>query len=642
MKHSGHNEFEVRLGRLRAPSGHVRVRGFFRQVGRAGRKLGGTKRHYRTLRRNFAQQSYFMRRVLVKSHIQRLAGSGAKVQALHLKYIERDSAAKDGERGRLFNKNSMDTDRDAFMERSQDDRHQFRIIISPEDAGQLSDLTSYTRDLVRDMEKDLGTSLDWVAANHYDTAQPHIHLVIRGKREDGTDLVIPRKYMAHGMRQRAQELTELELGPVSELEGRVRMARMAGQERLTQIDRGLLARADEAGRLNISGPAPPGKIWLRQVEKKRLSVLARMGLAEKHSHGRWTLKPDMDLVLNTMGERGDKLKAIHRAMNENGKPRILDGAAIYDPQAPDSQMVTGRILQTGVADDIQDRAFIVIDRLNGRPLYVDIGKTENLVGLKSGHIISVHPPVIAPRKSDYTIADIAARNGGLYSGAAHSQDDRKARPEFIQSHIRRLEALQRAGYVKRFPDESWRIPNDYLERVHKYGQHMAARRPADISVESEFDLGVLIKADGANWLDRELRDHGLRTGAAGFGQDVEAAKQKRRTVLISRKLMQRGDQTLSQKGYDALVQSDLLAAGAELEQTLGKPYTRAPQSGKMSGLYEQHISRMSGKYAVIERAKDFTLVPWRSVIDRNLGKSITGHVRGPHISWTLGRGRGIS
>jgi type IV secretory pathway VirD2 relaxase len=82
--------------------------------------------------------------------------------------------------------------------------HHFRIIVSPEDAAELTDLREYTRDLVRQMETDLGTRLDWVAVDHWNTDNPHVHLLVRGQTDQGADLVISRDYISHNLRSRAK------------------------------------------------------------------------------------------------------------------------------------------------------------------------------------------------------------------------------------------------------------------------------------------------------------------------------------------------------------------------------------------------------------------------------------------------------
>ena len=74
------------------------------------------------------------------------------------------------------------------------------------------------------MENDLGTKLDWVAANHYDTATPHTHIVISGKKDNGKNLIIPRDYISYGIRGAAEHLVNLELGPINQMEAGIKLA----------------------------------------------------------------------------------------------------------------------------------------------------------------------------------------------------------------------------------------------------------------------------------------------------------------------------------------------------------------------------------------------------------------------------------
>ena len=85
----------------------------------------------------------------------------------------------------------------------------------------------------------LGTRLDWVAVDHWNTDNPHTHVVLRGKDDTGKDLVISRDYIAEGMRHRAAELATEWLGPRTELEIQRAMQREVDQERWTGLDRTL-------------------------------------------------------------------------------------------------------------------------------------------------------------------------------------------------------------------------------------------------------------------------------------------------------------------------------------------------------------------------------------------------------------------
>jgi type IV secretory pathway VirD2 relaxase len=136
----------------------------------------------------------------------------------HVAYFTPDGVTRDGAASRMFDAASDDADTKAFAERCDQDRHHFRFTVSPEDAGQMADLRAFARELMKDAERDLGTSLDWVAVDHWNTDNPHVHMLVRGRADGGQDLVISRDYIGHGFRSRAAERVTLELGPRSELE----------------------------------------------------------------------------------------------------------------------------------------------------------------------------------------------------------------------------------------------------------------------------------------------------------------------------------------------------------------------------------------------------------------------------------------
>lgn len=640
MADSGANDrFEVKVGRIRSQSGERKVRGFLRKLSKSALRAG--KRSHKGRAGRPASRRQFFRRVIVKAHFVRMDAKGVKAQRLHLNYVERDGTGRDGEPSKLYDRDSLEVDKQTFLERGQDDRHQFRIIVSPEDAGELKDLTDFTRDLVDQMERDLGTRLDWIAANHYDTGQPHTHLILRGKRDDGTDLVIPRDYIANGIRNRAQELSDIELGPVSEIEGRIRMARMVQQERFTQIDRTLLHRA-RGGVVDLSAPSKPGRAWHTQLTRLRLKKLAEMGLAEPLGKGRWRIEQKAESTLHRMGERGDIIKSMHRAMSGKIHLRIIDAASIFDPASKTAKSVTGAIIAKGVADDVHDRAFIVVDILEGKPVYAVIGAEDRLLDFSKGQIVTLAPSNIDARASDVAIAKIAGANAGRYSALLHMDADKTARPEFVQAHIRRLEALRRAEHVRRQPDGDWVIPPDYLVRAREFEKEAAARHPIDIRLHSTSSLTAMKTAIGATWLDEHLRDFDDIENTCGFGGDVQAARIARRRFLVQQGYLKPGQQKLAQCILDALEHADVTSAGTELGARLSKTYSPTSATGRVEGVYTDVIDRPSGRYAVIERAKDFSLVPWRAVLERNRGKAISGFVQNTGISWRLTKGRGIS
>jgi len=190
MAKGDENQFEVSLGRLRSPSSSRRAVGFFEQVSR-GARTTRRKAAYGQSNRSSVKAMSFHRRVIVKASIKTMAKSGIAAFRKHIDYIQRDGTDEDGKRAHIYGRgveepDLLDIDQPylesgenrkealrAFTDSCKTDRHHFRIIVSPEDGQKLSDLKAYTRDLVSRMENDLGTKLKWVAANHYDTGQPH-------------------------------------------------------------------------------------------------------------------------------------------------------------------------------------------------------------------------------------------------------------------------------------------------------------------------------------------------------------------------------------------------------------------------------------------------------------------------------------
>lgn len=635
------DSFNIKLGRIYSPSGTAKFTSFAGRVRRAAQN-SGKRRSATRQTSSVVPLEYYSRRVIVKVNLVRTGGQGYATQKLHLDYIKRDSAALEGEKGNVYSKDQVFADSDEFAEKGKDDRHQFRVIVSPEDGKDIGSLSLFTKNFMSQMERDLESKLDWVAANHYDTANPHTHIVIRGKRDNGDDLVIPKKYISYGMREVAEDIATRELGPVTQIDVAKRLALETRQERFTSIDRDLLSVA-ESHIVNLNEIKQDGTDWSQRFKIWRVKHLAKMGLAEKVGWGRWRLEEGFERTLRRMGERGDILKAYHRAMSASKLERPIYSEPIYDPADSLSKPITGKVISKGLLDDVNDRSYIVLDTTYGEALFVETGREANIADINAGMIVTAGPQSYVPKKSDYTIAEIAAKRGGIYSPSAHEMNDPSAREEFIKAHVRRLEAMRRAGHVKRNADGSWQIPKDYLKRAAVFEKSRGFGNPVAIDIVSRVALEDLPQAIGKTWLDTELMSAESNTAFSGFGQETEDAKMKRQQYLRSQNVISK-DGRVTQETLAKLETMDLERAGNSLSSQIGKSYKRAPETGRIAGTYVQAINRPSGKYAVIEKSKEFTLVPWRATMDRNLGKSISGLVKGQAISWTLtkGIGRNIS
>jgi type IV secretory pathway VirD2 relaxase len=580
------------------------------------------------------------RRVTVKVRIVKLAsGKAGGVQA-HLRYLEREGVSRDGEPGRLYSTFTDEADRDAFIDRGREDRHQFRIILSPEDRAAYEDLKPFTRDVMAQMETDLGTTLDWVAVDHHDTGHPHVHAVIRGVTEDGKILNISGDYLSYGIRHRAGEVLTRNLGPQTELEVERQLEQEVDAERLTSLDRTLIGRAENGViDLRVDDSGTDFEPAHRQLLIARLRQLERMKLATPEEPLRWSLSPEAEDVLRTMGERGDIIKAMHRAMTE---AKLERSPLLYTIHDRDADPIVGRVVARGLADEEGERRYLVIDGIDGRSHYADIGEADG--SFPVGSVVRLSNRSTEPRRADRTIAEIAAAAEGRYSIDIHLQHDRTATDTFAQAHVRRLEAIRRAtGAVEREPDGTWKIAPDHLDRVRKYEHRLSQVRPVVIETLSTLPIERQIGAEGATWLDRQLvGEVGHERAEYGFGRDVRQALLRRQQWLIEQGLMQRdGNDVLFRRDLlKVLEQRELRQAGNQLAAELGKEFAEPIPGIRVDGVYRQAVDLASGRFALIEKSREFTLVPWRPVLERHIGRAVTGIPHGDDFDWTIGRGRG--
>ncbi|MBU2580904.1 MAG: DUF3363 domain-containing protein [Alphaproteobacteria bacterium] len=313
------------------------------------------------------------RRVVVRARYVRQVKGDLGAARAHLRYILRDGTTREGTPGQLYRARGEVAGAEDFIERSDGDPHQFRFIVSFEDSARLADLKPVIRDLMREMEADLGTRLDWVAVDHFNTGHPHTHVVVRGRDVAGQDLVMARDYIAFGIRARAQELVTLELGPETELERIAKRANEIGQERLTSLDRTLIRRSAEGVVVVTSPERGDGAKHTQLVG--RLRKLESLGLAAERRAGVWSLDPELDGKLRRLGERADKIKMMQRALAEFGLQRAPGTLAVFDRGSRNAPLI-GKVVGTGLIDEISDRSWVVVDGMDGRVHYVELGRLK--------------------------------------------------------------------------------------------------------------------------------------------------------------------------------------------------------------------------------------------------------------------------
>jgi Protein of unknown function (DUF3363) len=259
------------------------------------------------------------------------------------------------------------------------------------------------------------------------------------------------------------------------------------------------------------------------------------------------------------------------------------------------------------------------------------------------------PP--GPRAADRNIMDVAGE-GGVYRPSQHLERARAAidriggDPEaFVRSHVRRLEALRRAGHAERIDAEHWRVPADLPARGQAYD---LARDRANIriSILSPTGLDQQIGYEGATWLDRELASPSRATLAnTGFGREVTEAMERRRRSLLNMGhavRLEDGRIHVSKDIVANLERTEVNRVGKAMATERGLTFAAAKPGEYVSGTLVGSTQLASGRFAMIDDGIGFQLVPWQPVLDNRVGQHITGTVRDAGgIEWSFGRKRGL-
>jgi type IV secretory pathway VirD2 relaxase len=260
----------------------------------------------------------------------------------HGRYVARESATQGGKATEAgFNATERNLDIASKLDKWQcaGDERLFKIIVSAEFADRLN-LQLHTRELMKRMEHDLGTQLEWVAAVHHNTEHPHVHIALRGVNDKGMPLRLPREYIRGGMRERAQEIATEALGYRTPGDAREAQRRETLQNRYTPLDR-ILQRRNDGSSSRFAVTANPNDASLsesaQQLQKHlaaRLMHLQTMGLAQLVAPLEWSVQADFEKVLRTLQQSGDRQKML-----------AAHGALVSDKRLP-LQVTTLRQLQS--------------------------------------------------------------------------------------------------------------------------------------------------------------------------------------------------------------------------------------------------------------------------------------------------------
>jgi type IV secretory pathway VirD2 relaxase len=536
----------------------------------------------------------YARRVVIQAHVQRMTAHGAKAAALHLAYIERDGAAKDGSPAVLYGPDGP-VPRARFEQPRVGESHQFRFMVSPED-GKALDLEKYVRELMQRVERELGRSLEWAAVNHWDTDHPHAHVVVRGVDLHGRRVLMSRQYISHGMRETAQELANEFLGPRLESEIQRTREREVIQERLTSLDRELDRCATDH---QVNAEAVRGRSRDDREAQHlfdRLGHLERLGVAERVSSGEWRLAPDWQKQLRDLGERGDIVKQLHRAMR-GGDPEhfhaVRPGQGLPDGRGGvDDRVMVGRVAAKGLEDESKGIWYAVLETPTGGAYHVRLSARQAEV-TRTGDLVTFGTKRdAAVRPVDRHIAEVAARDGvyALAGGAGRVGEARSA--------AARLRELERLGMVTARSPDVWNVPPDLLERLEARHREQPARfqlsvQPARLSLDAQ------VRHQGPVWLDSVDRATLVRQG---FGAEVVVAVERRQQALHALGISADDPQRVVK-----LRDIERRAVGRGIERETGWTFVEPTPSAFRGRV--QPMPQGNAPYLAVSDGQQFVLVP---------------------------------
>jgi hypothetical protein len=229
----------------------------------------------------------------------------------------------------------------------------------------------------------------------------------------------------------------------------------------------------------------------------------------------------------------------------------------------------GKVAALGLTDEISDRHYVVVDGLDGKVHYADIGQMRPGALPERGMIVAIE--------------------------AARSSDETKLRNR--------------------------------------------------LRVQSYLSFEKLVEAEGVTWLDKELlaktptplADHGL-------GAEAKTALKLRRQWLVAQglgRLDGEGKFQPSPKLFETLRGREYEHASQAVSKELGLSHYTPMEGKQISGMFTKSVTTASAKYAIVQKAHEFTLVPWRPDMERMRGKEIAGITSGQGIQWEWGPRRGL-
>lgn len=476
------------------------------------------------------------------------AGAAGRLIA-HGKYLERDGAGPDGEKGQFYDREHDEVDAYPRLEEwAEADKRHFRLMLAPESGARIEDLKDFTRASMARMERDLGFELEWMAVDHHNTDNPHVHIILRGRRRDGPDLVIPRDYVRWGLRHAARDVATEMLGNRGPEDERLALERETRAARHTRLDQLLEAEIKTNRAIRIQAIGRKLEPVLRAALRNRVRELAHMGLAREEKRDRFRFQPDWSGRLKEIGRGLDIRRRLGRELAPGeGKLRLY---------SPKMGRFSGEVIEIGRRGDGPGKAYAIVRSDQHGPVFVNV-RARAVAGIEPGGIITIEPHRHEGRGNRVKIQTLSAL-------PLDAQVTARAETELDRELSRGI-----AGEAGRLPATP-AVTDALAERIAWHEREKSGGR--DLTGRFEFAPKALERLRGDE-LARETRAFAKQIGKRAIAIDDG----------LEREWTVRAIKTLHQGRFAMLERNDAVALAplsANQHLAVGKSYSIALMQGK--------------------------------------------------------------
>ena len=478
-------------------------------------------------------------------------GSGAAGRLIaHGKYLERDGAGADGQKGQFYDREHDEVKAQPRLEEwAQEDKRHFRLMLAPESGARIEDLKDFARGTLARMERDLGFELDWVAVDHHNTDNPHVHIILRGRRRDGPELVIPRDYVGRGLRHAARDVATEMLGNRGPEDERLALDRETRAARHTRLDQ-LLETEIKAGSLvRIQAIGRKLEPVLRAALRNRVRELAHMGLAREEKRDRFRFQPDWSDRLGEIGRGLDIRRRLGRELAPGeGKLRLY---------SPTMGSFAGEVIEIGQRGDGPGKAYAIVRSPAHGPVFVNV-RGRAVAGIEPGGLVAIEPHRHKGRGNRVKVQTLSALPLDVQTAA-------RAETELDRELARAI-----AGEAGRLPSTP-EVKDALAQRVAWHERERSGGR--DLTGRFEFTPDAL----------KRLRDTELARETRTFSKQIG----KRAIAIddgLEREWTVRAIKILHQGRFALLERNDAVALAplaASQQLAIGKSYSISLMSGKI-------------------------------------------------------------